>query len=72
LSRIFVPYDNLKRYYPILEKHAWLTPIMQIRRWFMLLQPSVAKMAKRELQTNYSIDKAKAEEMNFFLDSIGL
>ena len=72
LSRIFVPYDKLKRYYPILEKHAWLTPIMQIRRWFMLLRPSVAKMAKREMQTNYSIDKAKAEEMNFFLDSIGL
>lgn len=72
LSRIFVPYDRLKRYYPILEKHAWLMPIMQIRRWFMLLRPSVAKMAKREMQTNYSIDSAKAEEMNFFLDSIGL
>lgn len=38
----------------------------------MLLRPSVAKMAKREMQTNDSIDSAKAEEMNFFLDSIGL
>ena len=72
LSRVFVPYDKLKRYYPILEKHPYLLPFMQVRRWLMLLRPDVRGMAKRELQTNYSIDKEKAEEMNTFLQKIGL
>ena len=72
LSRIFIPYDKLRRYYPVLNKHRWLTPFMQIRRWFMLLRPDVAKMAKQELTTNKNIDKSKADEMNLFLDNIGL
>jgi len=72
LSRMFIPYEKLKRYYPILEKHRWLTPFMQIRRWFMLLRPDVAKMAKRELKANKDIDKSKAEKMNVFLENIGL
>ena len=71
-SRMFIPYAKLKRYYPILEKHRWLTPIMQVRRWFMLLRPDVRKMAKKELRTNSNVEKSKAEEMHVFLDNIGL
>ncbi len=72
LSRMFIPYDKLKRYYPILEKHRWLMPFMQIRRWGMLLKPSVAKMAKAEVSANKSINKATADEMNGFLNELGL
>lgn len=71
-SRIFIPYAKLKRYYPILEKHRWLTPFMQIRRWFMLLRPSVARMAKTELSANANIEKNTADRMNAFLNDIGL
>lgn len=72
LSRIFVPYERLVRYYPILEKHRWLMPFMQVRRWFMLLRPDVAKMAKTEINTNNNLSKSKARQMKSFLDSIGL
>lgn len=72
LSRIFIPYTQLKRYYPVLEKHRWLMPLMQVRRWFMLLQPDVAKMARREMAVNGNLSKAKAAEMSSFLDEIGL
>ncbi len=72
LSRIFIPYSRLKRYYPVLEKHRWLMPFMQVRRWFMLLNPNVAKMAKAELSTNKNLDKTKADKMNKFLEEIGL
>lgn len=72
ISRLFVPYEKLKRYYPILEKHRWLTPFMQIRRWFMLLRPDVAKMAKREMKVNSKLDKSKADETGDLLESIGL
>ncbi len=72
LSRVFVPYDKLKRYYPVLEKHRWLTPLMQVRRWLMLFDPSVAQMAKREIELNSSMEKTKADLMLAFLSDIGL
>ncbi len=36
-SRIFVPYDYLKKDYPVLEKYPFLTPWCEIRRLFSLL-----------------------------------
>ena len=72
LSRIFIPFAKLKRYYPILEKHPWLMPVMQVRRWFMLFRPDVAAMAKRELVTNGTLEKSQADQMKIFLDEIGL
>lgn len=72
LSRIFIPFAKLKRYYPILEKHPWLMPVMQVRRWFMLFNPDIAQMAKRELATNRSLEKEKAADMSRFLKNIGL
>ena len=72
LSRIFIPFAKLKRYYPILEKHTWLMPLMQIRRWFMLFNPEIAQMAKREIATNSCLEKEKADKMHAFLNKIGL
>ena len=72
MSRMFIPYANLKRYYPVLEKHKWLMPIMQVRRWFMLLDPEVAKMAKSELRANGNMESSHAEQMDELLKNIGL
>ncbi len=71
-SRIFAPHAKLKRYYPILEKYPILNPVMQVRRWLMLLSPDVARMAKRELETNGRLDREKAVEMQLLLSEIGL
>lgn len=71
-ARIFVPRQKLERYYPILKKHRWLLPFMQVRRWFMLLRPDVAGMAKRELEINKNVESSKADAMNTFLTDIGL
>ncbi len=38
----------------------------------MLFKPSVARMARRELSANKSIDKVSAEDMNIFLNEVGL
>lgn len=72
MSRIFIPYTKLKRYYPILEKHCWLMPVMQIRRWFMLLNPEVRSMAMSEIAVNGKIKSSHADEMNAFLKDIGI
>ena len=72
LSRIFAPYAKLRRYYPILEKHKWLMPVMQIRRWFMLLRPEIASLAKRELALNKSLDATYIDQTSELFEKIGL
>ncbi len=32
-GRLFWPYDRLKTLYPVLLRHRWLLPVMQVRRW---------------------------------------
>jgi len=72
LSRVFLPLKRLQRYYPILKKHPWLMPAMQVRRWLMLLNPSVAKMAQSEISVNGRVSKKEATQMGAFLEEIGL
>lgn len=72
LSKIVIPYDTIKFHYPILQKHRWLTPVMQVRRWLKLIFCGHAKRSMRELSYNRNISQSKAEEMKIFLDEIGL
>lgn len=72
LSRLFLSYEHLVRYYPVLEKRRWLMPLMQVRRWFRLLNPASAKRAGRELNANRSVESSEAERMEQFLNDIGL
>ena len=67
-SRVFAPYVKLKSYYPILEKHRWLTPVMQVRRWGWLLRPDVAARTKRELAAN----AAGKDSRGSLLQALGL
>ena len=72
LSKIFVPYDVIKFHYPILQKHRWLTPIMEIRRWCKLIFCGHAKRTTNELKYNQRISFEKANETREFLSHIGL
>ena len=72
LSRIIIPYEDIKYYYPILQKHKWLTPVMQIRRWFNLAFFGGVKRSVRERSCNSNIPKSQVDEMKVFLVEIGL
>lgn len=54
LRRIFMPYGELKDYFPVLVKHPWLTPFCQIARWFRILFRGGLKRAKAEYKTSVS------------------
>ncbi|MBR5280138.1 MAG: nucleotidyltransferase family protein [Clostridia bacterium] len=71
-SKIVIPYDLIKRHYPILQKHKWLTPVMQVRRWFKLVFCGHAKRSMRELLYNHNVSREKADEMQALLDELGL
>ncbi len=71
ISRVFLPYEQLKYYYPILKKHRWLTPFMEVRRWFKLIFRGGAKRSVKELNNN-TITKEQALKTQSFLKEIGL
>ncbi len=72
LSKIFIPYEVIKFHYPVLQKHRWLTPVMEIRRWFKLVFCGHAKRSLHELKYNNAISADQAAQTKSFLDNIGL
>lgn len=72
LYKIFLPLDKLKSHYPILKKHPWLMPVMQVRRWFKLIFCGHTKRVVRELSYNQSISQEDADSMKALLKDIGL
>lgn len=72
LSRIFMPYDQLKRRYPSLDGHRWLTPFYQVRRWCATLFGGKMKRVKKELQATNSIEDTAAKDAARLLHDIGL
>ena len=72
ISRIFLPYDSLKVLYPVLKKHKYLLPIMQVRRWIGLIFGGKLKRSVRELSINQSVSKAQVSDAKLFLEKIGL
>lgn len=71
LKRIFLPYSELKTFYPILVKHPILTPIYQIRRWIRILFFS-RKKVKQEISSNLSVTSERAEKFGNMLHSLDL
>lgn len=72
LSKIFIPYDVIKFHYPILEKHRWLMPFMQVRRWCKLIFCGHTKRSLTHLKLNQSLSKEEAAATRDFLSGIGL
>ena len=72
LSRIFIPYDTIKFYYPILVKHRWLTPIMEVRRWFKMLFRGKIKSSLHELNVNRTMSQEQIAGTVDLLQKLGL
>lgn len=72
LSRIFAPYEKLKSYYPILKTQRWLVPVMQVRRWFLLLHPDVARRAKNEIAANNRTEQRGVDDVSGLLSDLGI
>ena len=72
LSRIFLPYDSLKRLYPVLEKHKILIPVCQVRRWFRLLRTGAARRSAAEVKVTANLDQAHAAEVNRLMSDLKL
>lgn len=72
LSRIYLSPHEIKWYYPVLVRHPWLTPFMQVGRWFRLLFCGFNNKAAKEFEYSQNITKEQANDMKQFLNDIGL
>ena len=72
ISKIWLPYDTIKFYYPALGKHKIFTPLMQFKRWCRLIFGGHLKRSARELNYNSQLSKEKIDQTNNLLKSIGL
>ena len=72
LSKIFVPYDTIKFHYPILQKHRWLTPVMEVRRWCKLVFCGHLRRSVKDLKYSNNLTADEAITTQKFLSDIGL
>ena len=72
LSKIILPYETIKFYYPLLQKHKWLTPVFQVVRWFKLLFKGGVRRSARQLKLNASASREDAQSAQSLLQYLGL
>lgn len=72
LSRIFMPYDQLRYVYPVLQKNKWLYPFCQILRWLRMLFGGKAGQAVRELKATATASVQEITTAEDMLRRLGL
>lgn len=72
ISRVWLPYDTLKFIYPILQKHKWMVPFCQVRRWVRLLFKGGVKRGINEFSIYTSVTKEQRKDISDFLSKLDL
>ena len=72
LSRLFLPYDNLKEFFPILRRQKWLTPFYQVVRWFRMLRDGRMNRTRRELAATATADPEAVKDAELLMRELSL
>ena len=72
LSRIFVPYGELKKQYPIIEKYKIFIPICEICRLFSLVFGKKKNFRKTYLNNLNNVSDEHIDDINLLFESVGL
>lgn len=72
LSKIFIPYHDIKFHYPILEKHKWLLPVMEVRRWGKLIFCGHIRRVANDLQNSNGTTADETERIKSLFEFMGL
>ncbi len=71
-SRLFIPLEELKEQYPIVEKHPFLMPFFEIVRVFELLLGKKRAFRKRYINSIANESENFLDDIRFLFKSIGL
>ena len=72
LSRVWLSYDVLKIQYPNLEKHKWLLPFYEVKRWLRLLFKGGVKRSVNEIKVTANMDSEKVGRSARLMSELGL
>lgn len=72
MKRIILPYDLIKYYFPILQKHKWLTPWYQIVRWWNLLTKGDLNHSMSEFHAATNFDNSDTIPADALLKHLGI
>ncbi len=72
LSRIFVPYVNLKYEFAILQKYRFLTPVFEVYRWILFIIKGNKQSKIKKLNSIKHIPEAQKQTVADMLEKIGL
>ena len=72
MSRVFLPYEQLKLTYPNLEKRKWLFPFYQVKRWFRLFGKGKLKKSMQEAKTTSSVTNEENNQTTELLVALGI
>ena len=71
-SRLFLPYDQMKYDYPILQKHRALLPFCEVHRWSRLLSGNTVRRITGELKINEAVTEDDRLGLQEMFQTLGL
>ena len=73
LSRIWLPYDRLKHYYPSLDGKKILLPFYEMRRWMKLIfSKKTRRRSINEMKASSNLDNERANILSAHMRELGL
>lgn len=72
LSRLFLPYESICQLYPIVKKHRYLMPVMQVRRWMTRIFRGRWRRSIKVICLSNKVSKEGQDRAGRMLQSIGL
>ena len=71
-GRVFMPYSQMIKGYPVLKNWPILFPLFQVVRWFRIIFGAGRKRAIEEMKSNQSVTQAEREMAKSLIDELGL
>lgn len=71
-SRIWLKFDELRFQYPVIEKHRYLIPVCQVRRWFRLVFLTDHTRQKEEVRATAAMTEDRRTEIVSMLKDLEL
>ena len=73
ISRIWLPYDRLKHYYPSLDGKKILLPFYEMRRWMKLIfSKKTRRRSINEMKASSNLDNERANMLSAHMRELGL
>ena len=72
LKRIFLPYDLLKQFYPVIQKHKILTPVFEVVRWTRIFRKDYRKRLRNQTETLLHTGRGEVEQIGRIKQVLGI